>query len=241
MTALAVEGLSHAFRGREALRDVSFAAEPGAFTVLLGLNGAGKTTLVSLVTGLYHARSGDIRVFGRSLRREPLAALTRIGVVFQAPSLDLDLTVAENLRYHAALHGISPRDAKTRVEEELGRLGVLDRAGDKARALSGGLRRRVEIARALLHRPQLLLCDEATVGLDAAMRRDMLAHVRALCRERGLSVVWATHLIDEVDAADATVVLHRGAVLWRGVAGDLPAHAGRPSIADAFLALTAAA
>ena len=239
MTALAVEGLSHAFGRREALREVSFAVEPGAFTVLLGLNGAGKTTLVSLVTGLYHARSGDIRVFGRSLRREPLAALSRMGVVFQAPSLDLDLTVAENLRYHAALHGLSPADAKTRAEEELGRLGVLDRAGDKARALSGGLRRRVEIARALLHRPQLLLCDEATVGLDAAMRRDMLAHVRALCRERGLSVVWATHLIDEVEDADATIVMHRGAVLWSGAAGELARYPGAATISEAFLAMTA--
>jgi ABC-2 type transport system ATP-binding protein len=239
VTALAVEGLSHAFGRREALREVSFAVEPGAFTVLLGLNGAGKTTLVSLVTGLYHAGSGDIRVFGHSLRREPLAALSRTGVVFQASSLDLDLTVAENLRYHAALHGLSGVETRARAEEELGRLGVLDRAGDKARALSGGLRRRVEIARALLHRPQLLLCDEATVGLDAAMRRDMLAHVRALCRERGLSVVWATHLINEVEDADATVVLHRGAVLWSGVAGELPGHAGTRTVTDAFLAMTA--
>ena len=238
MTALAVEHLSHAFGARQALRDVSVAVEPGAFNVLLGLNGAGKTTLVSLVTGLYHARGGDIRVFGHSLRREPLAALARMGVVFQMPSLDLDLTVAENLRYHAALHGLSRVEAKARAEEELGRLGVLDRAGEKARALSGGLRRRVEIARALLHRPQLLLCDEATVGLDAAMRRDMLAHVRALCRERGVAVVWATHLIDEIDEADAAVVLHRGAVLWSGVAGQMPAHAGTPTLHEAFLAMT---
>lgn len=240
MTALAIENLGHAFGAREALRDVSFAVEPGAFTVLLGLNGAGKTTLVSLVTGLYHARKGEIRVFGRSLRRDPLAALARMGVVFQMPSLDLDLTVAENLRYHAALHGLSSAEARVRIDAELGRLGVSDRAGDKARALSGGLRRRVEIARALLHRPQLLLSDEATVGLDAASRRDMLAYVRALCRERGVAVLWATHLIDEVGEADAAVVLHRGAVLWRGRAGDLPAHAGAPSIADAFLALTGA-
>jgi ABC-2 type transport system ATP-binding protein len=238
VTALAVENLSHSFGAREALRDVSFAVEPGAFTVLLGLNGAGKTTLVSLVTGLYHARKGEIRVFGRSLRRDRLAALARMGVVFQMPSLDLDLTVAENLRYHAALHGLSRAQARARADEELARLGVGDRAGDKARALSGGLRRRVEIARALLHRPQLLLCDEATVGLDAAMRRDMLAYVRALCRDRGVAVVWATHLIDELDEADAAIVLHRGAVLWRGTAGDLPAHAGAPNIADAFLAIT---
>lgn len=240
MTALSVEHLSHAFGTREALRDVSFAAEPGAVTVLLGLNGAGKTTLVSLVTGLYHARTGDIRLFGRSLRHDPLAALAQIGVVFQTPSLDLDLTVVENLRYHAALHGLSRPEARARAEEELGRLRVRDRAGDKVRALSGGLRRRVEIARALLHRPQVLLCDEATVGLDAAMRREMLGHVRALCRERGVAVVWATHLFDELDDTDAAVVLHRGAVLWSGIAGDLPAHAGTASIAEAFLAMTSA-
>jgi ABC-2 type transport system ATP-binding protein len=114
------------------------------------------------------------------------------------------------------------------------------RARDKARALSGGLRRRVEIARALMHRPQLLLCDEATVGLDAAMRRDILGHVRALGRERGVAVLWATHLIDEVEEADDAIVLHRGEVLWRGAARDMPGHPAAGSIADAFLAMTGA-
>jgi ABC-2 type transport system ATP-binding protein len=240
VSALSVEHLSHSFGSRPALREVTFAVEPGSFTVLLGLNGAGKTTLVSLVTGLYHARRGDIRIFGHSLRREPLKALARLGVVFQTPSLDLDLTVADNLRYHAALHGLAREEARARAASELHRLGVLDRARDKARALSGGLRRRVEIARALMHRPQLLLCDEATVGLDAAMRRDILGHVRALGRERGVAVLWATHLIDEVEEADDAIVLDRGEVLWRGTAREMPGHAAAGSIAEAFLAMTGA-
>ena len=240
MSALSLEHLGHSFGSRAALRDVTFAIEPGRFSVLLGLNGAGKTTLVSLVTGLYHARRGDVRIFGRSLRSEPLQALARLGVVFQTPSLDLDLTVADNLRYHAALHGLPGDEARRRAASELERLGVLDRARDKARALSGGLRRRAEIARALMHRPQLLVCDEATVGLDAAMRRDLLAHVRALGRERGLAVLWATHLIEEVEDGDEAIVLHRGAVLWKGEARDLPGYAGAATVAAAFLAITGA-
>jgi ABC-2 type transport system ATP-binding protein len=236
VTALSVEGLSHRFGGREALQNVSFAVEPGQFSVLLGPNGAGKTTLISLVTGLYAARQGDIRVLGHSVRRDPLKALARLGVVFQAPTLDLDLTVNENLLYHAALHGLSRREASALARDELDRLGVADRLGDKVRALSGGLRRRVEIARALLHRPELLIVDEATVGLDHAARRALLTHVRALCRERRLSVLWTTHLLDEIEPGDALVVLNQGKVCWDGSARDLPGR--EESLSDAFLKLT---
>lgn len=239
MTALAIDDLSHGFGARAALRNVSLCVAPSSFTVLLGLNGAGKTTLVSLITGLYHARSGEIRVFGRSLRHEPLEALAALGVVFQMPTLDLDLTVAENLRYHGALHGLSRAEAQARAAAELGRLGVLDRTGERVRALSGGLRRRVEIARALMHRPRLLVLDEPTVGLDAAARKGILAHVRSLCRDEELAVLWTTHLMDEVEAEDAMVVLHEGALRWTGMAQDLPAAAGGGTLPDAFLVLTA--
>jgi ABC-2 type transport system ATP-binding protein len=236
MTALAVENLSHGFSARKALSDVSFAVEPSSFAVLLGPNGAGKTTLISLITGLYNAQAGDIRIFGHSVRRDPMPALARLGVVFQMPTLDLDLTVAENLAYHASLHGLSRGDAAERSATELERLGVADRKGDKVRALSGGMRRRVEIARALLHRPEFLIVDEATAGLDVAGRQLLLNHVRSLCRD-GLSVLWATHMLDEVDPADRLVVLHQGEIRWTGEARGLAAGG---SLEAAFLKLTGA-
>jgi ABC-2 type transport system ATP-binding protein len=180
-------------------------------------------------------------VFGRSIRDEPLAALAHIGVVFQLPTVDLDLTVHENLRYHAALHGLSRREAEARGAADLSRFGVVDRLDDRVRALSGGLRRRVEIARALLHDPRLLLLDEPTVGLDLATRRAILSHVRALCRERGIAALWATHLMDEVEDDDPLVLLHDGKVLRSGFARDLKVTGETMSIADAFLALTDAA
>ncbi|MGO4570698.1 ABC transporter ATP-binding protein [Microvirga sp. 2TAF3] len=234
MTALTIENLSHGFGARKALCDVNLAVEPGTFTVLLGPNGAGKTTLVSLVTGLYNAQQGDIRIFGHSIRRDPLPALARLGVVFQMPTLDLDLTVADNLTYHAALHGLSRAEGLKRACAEMERLGVAERGGDKVRALSGGLRRRVEIARALLHAPRLLVVDEATAGLDVAGRHMLLGHVRSLCRE-GISVLWATHMLDEVQPMDGLAVLHRGSVRWTGRACEL---ASSGAIEDAFLRLT---
>jgi len=238
--ALEVEGLSHSFGERKALDGVSFAVRPGAFTVLLGQNGAGKTTLFSLVTRLYDNRSGSIRVYGFEVRRRPSEALARIGVVFQQRTLDLDLTVAQNLRYHAALHGIGGREARARIEAELRRIDILDRAGDKVRQLSGGQVRRVEIARALLHRPRLLLLDEPTVGLDIGSRQAILDHVRRLCREERLGLLWATHLIDEVADGDRVIVLHKGRVVADGEVGEVARAAGAAGIREAFATLTGA-
>jgi ABC-2 type transport system ATP-binding protein len=234
VTALLVRDLTHAFGSRRALRDVSFGIEPGSFAVLLGPNGAGKTTLLSLVAGLYHARRGEIRIFGRSLRETPLPALASLGVVFQMPTLDLDLTVDENLAYHGALHDLSRRDALRRGREELERLGVAERRSETVRSLSGGLRRRVEIARALLHGPRLLVVDEATAGLDAVARQTLLGSIRSRCRE-GLTVLWATHMLEEVEPDDALIVLHRGEVRWQGVARDF---ARGSALLQAFLNLT---
>jgi ABC-2 type transport system ATP-binding protein len=234
MTALAIENLSHGFGERQALSGVSLSVEQGAFTVLLGPNGAGKTTLISLVTGLYSAQQGDVRIFGHSIRRDPMPALASLGVVFQMPTLDLDLTVEQNLAYHAALHGLPRREAARRVGVELEHLGMSDRRSDKVRSLSGGMRRRVEIARALLHCPKFLIVDEATAGLDIAGRQWLLKHVRSLCRQ-GLSVLWATHLLDEVEPGDRLVVLHRGTVRWTGEAREF---ASETSLESAFLQLT---
>jgi ABC-2 type transport system ATP-binding protein len=216
--ALRVTGLSYAFGARIVLHDVTFTVQPGERSVLLGLNGAGKSTLFALVTRLYSARAGRIAVFGHDVEREPLPALAQLGVVFQQSTLDLDLTVAQNLAYHAALHGMGRAQARLRATEELDRVGLLDRARERVRALSGGQRRRVELARALIHQPSLLLLDEPTVGLDIESRAFLIDHVRLLCRTRRIGVLWATHLIDEADAESRVIVLHHGRVLADGPA-----------------------
>lgn len=235
---LEVEGLSHSFGERKVLDGVSFTIPAGRFVVLLGLNGAGKTTLFSLVTRLYNHRTGRIRVFGYDMRRQPTQALARIGVVFQQPTLDPDLTVLQNLRYHGGLHGLASSVIQERAREELARIGLAERAAERVRTLSGGQRRRVEIARALLHRPSLLLLDEPTVGLDVELRRQVLDHVHDLCREQGLAVLWATHLIDEARAEDGVVVLHRGRVLATGLVSAVCAAAGAATLGEAFGRLT---
>ena len=194
---------------------------PGSFTLLLGLNVAGKTTLFSLITRLHNSAAGRIAVYGHDIRREPLAALALLGVVFQQPTLDLDLSVEQNLFYHAALHGLSRTGAAPRIAAELARAGLTERRRDKIRRLSGGQRRRIELARALIHEPRLLLLDEPTVGLDVESRRMLLDHVRDLCRHRGTGVLWATHLVDEAAPDSQIVLLRRGRVVAAGCAADL--------------------
>jgi ABC-2 type transport system ATP-binding protein len=236
--ALAVRSVSHAYGARKALNDVSFAVAPGSFTVLLGLNGAGKSTLFSLITRLFAARTGEIDIFGANVMRDPGAALRRLGVVFQARTLDLDLSVMQNFIYHAALHGIGPGDARRLGAAALTRADLGDRANERARALSGGQIRRVEIARALLHSPKLLLLDEPTVGLDIKARAALLAHVRELVRDERIGVLWTTHLIDEIDATDQVVILHHGKVLAQGCVADICANTDAHDIGAAFAAIT---
>ncbi|SIS79256.1 ABC-2 type transport system ATP-binding protein [Roseivivax lentus] len=234
---LHLEGIDYRFGARQALDAVGFSVAPGRFAALLGPNGAGKSTLFALLTGLFSAPSGTIRIAGHDLSRNPRAALARMGVVFQSPTLDLDLTIRQNLSYFAALHGLSGRDAARRIDAALDRLGIADRAGEKARGLNGGHRRRTEIARALVHGPEVLLLDEATVGLDAAARQGITDHVHRLCAEDGLTVLWATHLTDEVQDTDRLIVLHEGRVLADGEAGAIR---GDQPLKARFLALTGA-
>lgn len=236
-----MSGVSHTFGSRQALKSVAFALKPGEFTALLGPNGAGKTTLFSLITRLYDYRVGDIRIFGTGLKEAPLRALSRMGIVFQQPTLDLDLTIEQNLLYHGSLHGLSRRTTRTRIGDEIARLGLEDRRRDKVRQLSGGQRRRVEIVRALLHDPDLLLLDEPTVGLDVASRQFLIDHVHGLCRDRGIAVLWATHLIDEVDESSRVIVLHRGHVLAQGDVKEVCMAAGASTLRDAFDRLTSKA
>ena len=236
--ALAIADLRHRYGSRVALDTVGFSLAPGELVVLLGPNGAGKTTLFSLITRLYDRQSGSIAIFGADPRREPSRALSQLGVVFQQRTLDLDLTVRQNLAYAAALQGLAAGDAHARIAEEIGRAGLKERSQERVRRLSGGEARRVEIARALLHRPRLLLCDEATVGLDIPGREAILARVRGLAEEEGVAVLWATHLIDEVRPRDRVILLHRGRILADGAAERIAQEAGGGSIGAAFTSLT---
>ncbi|MEM9140889.1 MAG: ATP-binding cassette domain-containing protein [Pseudomonadota bacterium] len=236
--ALSIEHVTHRYGAAEALSDVSLTVAAGSFSVLLGVNGAGKTTLFNLITRLFATQSGTIRIGGQDLARAPSRALAGIGVVFQSRALDASLTVAQNIVYQGALHGIGRREALDRGRALLALVGLQDRMDAKASQLSGGQQRRVEIARALLHRPKLLLCDEATAGLDVKARTDIVADMHRMAAEDGLGILWTTHLIDEVAPDDPVTVLHQGCVLAQGGAADIAG--GRP-LADAFLALTGAA
>jgi ABC-2 type transport system ATP-binding protein len=238
--ALSVADISHSYGARRALIDVNFAVQPASFTALLGLNGAGKSTLFSLITRLFAVQTGHIGIFGHDIGRTPGEALRLLGVVFQSRTLDLDLSLTQNLLYHAALHGISRREARARSDELLAQIGLADRAGTKVRDLSGGQMRRLEIARALLHRPRLLLLDEATVGLDVKARADIIGHVRQLVSEQGIGVLWATHLFDEIAASDDLVILHQGQVLARGDVAKVLSDAGAADVNSAFMRLTGA-
>lgn len=227
--SLTVESLSYTYGAKPALEDVSFSVAGGQFAALLGPNGAGKSTVFALATRLFATQSGTVSVAGNNLSANPLKALAALGVLFQQSTLDLDLTVRQNLRYFAALHGLSGRRVDDRIEKVLGQLDMAERAGETVRKLNGGHRRRTEIARALLHEPKVLLLDEPTVGLDAPTREALVAHVHGLCAETGLTVLWTTHLTDEVWDADQVILLHRGRVLADGPCGALRGDATLPA------------
>ena len=221
-----------------ALSGVSLDAHAGEFIALLGPNGAGKSTLFQLLSGLFTADSGRIEVMGHDMSRDPVPALAGLGIVFQQPTLDLELSVTANLLFHAGLHGMARATALARIGEELKQLGLVERAHDKTAQLSGGNRRRVELARALLHEPRVLLMDEPTVGLDPASRGDLLKQILAMRRERQVAILWATHLCDEVGDADRVIVLHKGKVLADTTPARLVEKSGKPTIEEAFLAMT---
>ena len=236
--ALLLDNVVKTYGSVRAVDGVSLTAKPGEFIALLGPNGAGKTTLFQLLSGLFAADSGRIEVMGHDMASDPVPALARLGIVFQQPTLDLELSVTANLLFHAGLHGISRAVAEPRIRKELARLGLAERAHDKTAQLSGGNRRRVELARALLHEPRLLLMDEATVGLDPQSRSDLLDLMLTMRAERGVAVLWATHLCDEVGDADRVIVLHRGKVLADTTPAELIAAAGAKTIEEAFLKMT---
>jgi ABC-2 type transport system ATP-binding protein len=235
---LNVTSICKSFGRRKALDNVSLQVAAGEFVVLLGPNGAGKTTLFQILSGLFIADQGRAVIGEADIGKTPIAALSQLGIVFQQPALDLDLSVTANLQFQADLHGIGRPESKLRIASCLTRFGLSDRAQDSARVLSGGNRRKVELARALLTRPRLLLMDEATVGIDPASRMQIIADVKALCKEQNMAVLWATHLVDEADGADRVIVMAKGRVQFDGLSAQLVADQECATLTDAFLQLT---
>lgn len=205
-----VQSLSYQYGARVALRDISFQIQAGEVFAFLGPNGSGKTTLFRVLSTLVPLQQGSVQVLGACLARQANAIRHRLGIVFQASSLDRKLTVAENIRCQAALYGLSGTELAGRQREVLQQLGLEGRADDRVETLSGGLKRRVELAKSLVHRPELLLLDEPTTGLDPAARSDLWNYLRHLQNEYGLTVVMTTHLLEEGDRADRIGILHEG-------------------------------
>ena len=229
-SAVRVADVSYAYGPRQALVDVSLEIQAGEIFAVLGPNGGGKTTLFRLLSTLIPLQSGSASIFGHDLLREQQEVRRLMGVVFQAPSLDRKLTVKENIRLQAVLYGMRGAELSRRLDGLLEQFGLRDRAGELTEQLSGGLRRRVELAKGLIHDPQLLLLDEPSTGLDPAARSDLWRYLRQLRTEQSTTIVLTTHFLDEADGADRIAILHEGRLVALGPPEQLRAEVGGDSI-----------
>jgi ABC-2 type transport system ATP-binding protein len=211
-----LDHLSHNYGDRLALDDLSFAVQPGEIFGLLGPNGSGKTTLFRILSTLMVPTGGSARILGFDVSREPNRARQQTGIVFQARSLDLKLTVAENLKHQGHLYGLRGDALKTRSEEVLRRVGLSDRAKEYVETLSGGMQRRVELAKGLIHSPAVLLLDEPSTGLDPGARRDMWQYLRTLRDQEGVSILVTTHMMEEAEHCDRLAILNQGHLVALG-------------------------
>ncbi|MFT5815158.1 MAG: ABC-2 type transport system ATP-binding protein [Colwellia sp.] len=234
---IVTNNLSFAYGKKKALNNVNLTLNNG-FNVLLGPNGAGKSTLFSLLTGLTQTVHGTIKINENNLNDHKSKIMSEMGVVFQQSTLDLDLSVKQNLLYYASLHGIAPKKALINIELILSQLSLTERLHDKVRTLNGGHRRRVEIARALIHQPKVLLLDEATVGLDVDSRLLIISYVRNLCAQRGICVLWTTHLMDEVEPSDQLIVINKGEIQAQAQSSQLCEQYNVDDIYQLYFALT---
>ena len=223
---VSAENLTHRYGERVALSGVSFAVREGEIFGLLGPNGGGKSTLFRILSTLMAPSEGRATICGHDVGRDPGAVRKKIGVVFQSQSLDKKLTVEENLRAQGHLHGLSGAVLRERIGKVAGRLGLNDRRGDLVEILSGGLKRRVEIAKGLLHRPAVLLMDEASTGLDPGARRELWQYILELREQEGVTVLLTSHILDEADRCDRLALLHEGRKVSEGTPAELKAKIG---------------
>jgi ABC-2 type transport system ATP-binding protein len=224
--AVEADALSFNYRERRALDGLNLTIKRGEIFGLLGPNGSGKTTLFKLLSTLLPLQSGQVSILGYSLRADTSALRRRIGVVFQHPSIDRKLTVSENLMHHGHLFGLKGEHLRARSSAMLRRLGLWQRANDLAETLSGGLQRRVELAQAFLHQPELLILDEPSTGLDPAARRQFLDYVAGLRREEGITIVLTTHYMEEAERCDRLGILHEGKLVALASPPELKAQVG---------------
>lgn len=235
--SITISDLSYKFKNKPALIDINVTLSAG-FNVLLGPNGAGKSTLLSLLTAQRTLQHGSITFDESNIGTESRSIMAKLGVVFQQTTLDLDLTVLQNLTYFGALHGLSAQTVLTRITPVLSQLALLERLQDRVRALNEGHRRRVEIARCMIHQPQYLLLDEATVGLDVDSRKLILEHIRSLAAAEHITVLWTTHLMDEVAENDPVFILNQGRLIEQGICHELLVRYQQSSVFDLYRTLT---
>lgn len=217
---LEVNQVDFSYGNKKVLENISFSIEEGTFCVLLGLNGAGKSTIFSLITRLQNLVVGEISINNYAIK-DYSNALKDIGIVFQEPTLDLDLTVRQNLFYYGSLKGLDFKETILSIEDEIKKLELESHLDTQVRKLNGGHRRRVEILRALINKPKLLLLDEPTVGLDLKSRFDILEYVRNLVQTKNISVLWITHLFDEIEENDSVAVIKTGKIVESGIVKEI--------------------
>ena len=235
---IAFSDVSKSYGELKALEGISFSIGSGEIVGLLGPNGAGKSTLFQVAAGLFAPDAGEVSLFEQDYLSDSSAILRQLGVVFQARSVDLDMSTRANLRFHGQLFGLSGKVLKERIDAVARFLDIADLLDRLVRTLSGGNQRRVEIARALLNEPRLLLMDEPSVGLDTTARLALLDHIRRVRDTRGTSILWATHLVDEVAHADRIILIAKGRIVLEGTPASVIAAAGTETLAEAYVALT---
>ena len=221
-----IDNLTYRYGAKTALQGLTFTVRRGEIFGFLGPNGGGKTTTFKILSTLYDCSPGQVKVFGLDLAKDKIAIRRKMGIVFQLPALDKKLKVRENLEHQGHLYGLSGAELQKRIDRDLGRLNLSDRSKDKVENLSGGLQRRVELAKALLNDPELMILDEPSTGLDPAARKDFWGHLEALRKEKGMTVLVTTHYLEEADRCDRLLVLDQGQKVALGNPDQLKAEIG---------------
>ena len=232
--ALSIVNLHKSYGSVQALSGVSLNVQAGEYIGLLGPNGAGKSTLFQIITGLFSAEQGEVELFGKTFRDSRSQLLAQVGVVFQARSVDMDMTIEENLRFHGRLFGLKGGALKNRLNDLGEQFSISDLKKRKVRELSGGQQRKVEIARAMLNQPRILIMDEPSAGLDVSSRHSLVQEMRELARRSGVAIIWAPHLVDEVENADRIIILCKGRIVGDGSPSAICTAAGADNLTKAY-------